>query len=235
MNARLAWFGAIALFAALVSPLGNAARADVVYGNLGNTGGGNLGSTVNDFGNNPPITDFTQRFAQGFTTGTSPNFLTLQSVTLGLFAATPPASEISMTVGIHTNVGGKPAASASFTSSAVSIGDTGKYAFTFANSVLAPSTSYWIVPVTPSTGSWVENATSSQPIGRNGSGYNYLGTLRYGQFDEEDQAIDWYSAANKSGMSVSITAVPEPSTYAMAATALSLAGIAAARRRRAGR
>lgn len=235
MNARAASIGVMALFAALIAPLHtNSARADVVYGNLGNAGTNNLGGVVNDFGNNPPITDFSQRLAQGFTTGTSSNFLTLQSVTLGLFAATPPAPEISMTVGIHANVGGKPAASASFTSSAVSIGDTGKYTFAFPNEILSPSTSYWIVPVTPSTGSWVENATSTTPIGRNGSGYSYLGTLRYGEFDEEDATLDWYSAANKSGMAVSITAVPEPSTYALGMAALSLCGIAAACRRRRG-
>jgi hypothetical protein len=208
------------------------ATAEVVFGNLGNSGTSSLGSSVTDFGNNPPITNLTQRLAQGFTTGASSEYLTVQSITLGLFAATPPAPTIDMTVGIYANDGGKPASSASFTSSSVSIGDTGRYVFGFANAVLDPSTSYWIVPSTASTGSWVENFSSTAPSVRNGSGYAYLGTLRFGDLDEEGPPVAWYSAPTKQGLAVSITAVPEPSTYALAAIGAGLAGLVGWRRRK---
>ncbi len=208
------------------------ATAEVVFGNLGNSGTSSLGSSVTDFGNNPPITNLTQRLAQGFTTGASSEYLTVQSITLGLFAATPPASTIDMTVGIYANDGGKPASSASFTSSSVSIGDTGRYVFGFTNTVLDPSTPYWIIPSTASTGSWVENFSSTAPTARNGSGYGYLEALRFGDFDEEGPPVAWYSAPTKQGLAVSITAVPEPSTYAMAAIGAGVAGLLGWRRRK---
>ncbi len=233
MTSRVPRIGAIALVAALAVPLGaTTVHAEVVFGNLGATGTGNLGGVVTDFGNNPPNTDATQRLAVGFTTGASVNFLTLQSVTLGLFGATPPSS-VNISVGIYADDSGKPASTPLFTSGALAIGDTAKYTFSFGASQLSASTTYWIVPEPETIGSWVNNFANTAPIARNDSGYAAAGALRYGIFDEEDPTLGWY-AAPTSGMSASVTAVPEPSTYALAATALGLCGIAAARRRRTG-
>jgi hypothetical protein len=75
---------------------------------------------------------------------------------------------------------------------------------------------------------WYLNDDETQPIAQNSSGFGYLGTRR----SNGTIAGTWSNTSQP--YTVSITAVPEPSTYALAATALGLCGIAAARRRRAG-
>jgi hypothetical protein len=224
MNARISWFGTAALIAALVSfGGGSPAHAEVVFGNLGSAGTGSLGGTNTDI---VPVAaaegDFSG-IAQGFTTGSSNEFLTLQSVVLGLFAE---ANVPARTVSLFSNNAGFPGTELAV-SSAVTVGTVGRYEFGFGNIPLAANTSYWIVPQ-PDV-SWHTNASVTAPAAQNSSGYSYLGTA----VKTFDSAGAWQSAGLNS-YAVSINAVPEPSTYALAATALGLCGIAAARRRRAG-
>lgn len=194
------------------------ARAEIVFGNLGATGTAALSDTTTDFG---PSAISTLALAQGFTTGTSN--LTIQSVTLGLFGASTP-NTVSRTVALYSNASNAPFESL-FTSSAVDVGEQNKYTFNFTGVVLSPNTSYWIVPQQGS--SWYLNLDESQPTGLNGSGYSYLGTRR--------QAISnpgiW---ANSSlPYSVTVEAVPEPSSLVMAGLGVGgLALLERSRRRR---
>lgn len=236
MTTRSSSFAAAALLVVVaVGGFQSSLRADVVFGNLGDTGTGNLGAFVTDFGDDSPITDATQRLAVGFTTGTSTDFLTLESVTLGLFGATPPASPVSISVAIYGNDSGKPASTPLHTSDSQSVGGTAKYTFNFTGSPqLTASTAYWIVPEPVTTGSWANEAFSSTPSGRNGSGYSFDSALRYGILSGEDSTLGWYSAFS-SGMAVSVNAVPEPGTVGLAIAGLAACGFAFARRLMAGR
>jgi hypothetical protein len=194
------------------------ARAEIVFGNLGATGTAGLSSTNTDFG---PSSLTTLALAQGFTTGTSN--LTLQSVTLGLFAASSPAT-LPRTVALYSSASNQPN-SLIGTSSTVQVGEAGKYTFAFSIPDLSPNTSYWIVPEQGS--SWYLNAVEDQPVGLNASGYSYLGTKR--------QTIanpgTWVNSALP--YSVSVEAVPEPSSIVMAGLGgLGLLAIERNRRRR---
>jgi hypothetical protein len=203
---------AIASLAVLCATVANSAPSNVVYGNLGSSGTGSLSATNTDFGGGT-LTDPVASLAQGFTTGTSSQYLTLQGVTLGLFSDDTPATR---TVSIYTDNAGVPGTSL-YTSSSQAVTSTGKYVFTFPNSALSPSTSYWIVPQGPA--SWYFNDLEDQPTAQNASGWSYLGTKRA-------LTADPTAWINSSGpYSVSVQAVPEPSTYALAGIGIAAAGL----------
>lgn len=203
MTSKLIFIRALGVAATLaavtVSSLN--ARAEIVFGNLGASGTAALSDTTTDFG---PSATSTLALAQGFTTGTSN--LTVQSITLGLFGATSP-NTVSRTVSLYSSVANAPSVSL-FTSSAVDVGEQNKYTFNFTGAVLSPNTSYWIVPEQGS--SWYLNFDETQPTGLNSSGYSYLGTRR--------QTISNPGTWANSSLpySVSVEAVPEPSSIVMA-------------------
>jgi hypothetical protein len=196
---------------------GSIATAEVVFGNLGATGTAALSSTNTDFG----PTDGTRALAQGFTTGSSNDYLTLQSITLGLFDNTSPDLR---TVSIYSNNAGSPGTSL-FTSSSQAVTTTNKYTFTFANPKLNANTTYWIVPGGPA--SWYVENGFTNPTEQNGSGYAFVGT----RLSTVGTGGPWTSSGLTS-YSVSIQAVPEPSTYAMAAIGAGVAGLMGWRRRK---
>ena len=154
----------------------------------------------------------TLALAQGFTTGISD--LTLQSVTLGLFAASSPAT-LPRTVALYSSVSNAPG-SLLFTSGTVNGGEQATYTFTSDATQLSPNTSYWIVPEQGS--SWYLNAAETQPVTQNGSGYSYLGTRKQVVSDPGT----WTN--NALPYSVTVQAVPEPSTIVMAG--LGIVGVA---------
>jgi hypothetical protein len=224
MNARLAMFGATALIAALVGyGSGSPVHAEVVFGNLGPNGTALLSDSGSDFG---PSAASLKVLAQGFTTGTDSAFLTMQSISLGAFYDNVTTQ--NFTVALYSNGGGNNPGSLIATSNATPVGAKGTYSFSFTPVTLAASTSYWVVPQFDADWFWYLNDDETQPIAQNSSGFGYLGTRR----SNGTIAGTWSNTSQP--YTVSITAVPEPSTYALAATALGLCGIAAARRRRAG-
>lgn len=191
------------------------ARAEIVFGNLGATGTAALGDTSTPFGASPLTT---LALAQGFTTGTSN--LSVQSITLGLSAT----GTVSRTVSLYSDASLAPNALL-FTSSAVNVGEQNKYTFNFSGAGLAPSTNYWIVPEQGSR--WYVSFNESQPAVLNGSGYAYLGTKR----QTSDNPGTWINSSLP--YSVSIEAVPEPSSLVMAGLGIGgLAMLERSRRRR---
>jgi len=205
--------GAAAALAAVTLCSFNA-RAEIVFGNLGPTGTSTLSETSTSFG--PTLS--TLALAQGFTTGTSN--LTVQSITLGLSAT----GTVSRTVSLYSDASLAPSALL-FTSSPVQVGDQNKYTFNFSGADLAPGTSYWIVPEAGSR--WYLNFNETPPAVLNASGYAYLGTKR--------QTITSPGTWVNSSLpySVSIEAVPEPSSLVMAGLGIGgLAMLERTRRRR---
>lgn len=194
-------------FLLLAASVQSVSRADVVYGNLGPLGDGTLSDTNTDFG---PSAGSNKILAQGFTTGSDPAFLKLLSVTIGAFAETPS----SRTVAIYTNDGGNPGSLVD-TSTTATVQAKDYYTFEFFGLDLSPSTSYWVVPQFDSDWSWYSEDNFSQPSGQNGSGYSYLGARR----SNGTLAGTWSNTS--SGLSVSLQAVPEPSSII-----LGLAGVA---------
>jgi len=202
-------------FAALFT-CGTVAHAGVVFGNLGSSGTGGLGGTNTDYG---PIDTSELALAQGFSVGASSTDLSVQSVSLGLFA-TPTTT---LTVGIYSDNAGSPG-SLLYTSSGVSVGTNTVYTFPFSGVSLSPSTNYWIVPEGPA--SWYLNSTDTSPTEQNSSGYAYTSTKR------NSPSVGWTTPSpNLSSYSVSIQAVPEPPAVVLSGIGLASALYAMRRRR----
>jgi hypothetical protein len=195
----------------IAAALPTSARADVVFGNLGASGTNSTTNTNTDVG--PTVNNF---LAQGFTAA-SPN-LDVTSITLAVFGLSE--GTIPATVGIYADNFGQPAASALYTSAVTNVGGKDNYVFSFTGAQLTAGSNYWVVPQTDV--SWY--LAASAPSAENGSGYNFTQTL------ENNAGGGWVSAAsNRYGLSVQ--AVPEPSTFAIAAVGFAAAGFAGLRRR----
>lgn len=192
----------------------SAPPTDVVFGNLGASGTDSVGPVNIDIG------PTTLQMAQGFTAA-SPN-LTVQSVGLWLFgeATTASVSIYDATAIIPPGGPGDPVA----TSSSLTVGAKGLYQFTFSGLNLTNGTNYWVVP--NGDVSWY--LASGAPTEQNASGYAFTSAL------ERPFGGQW-TTASSSAMSVSITAVPEPSTYALAGIGVVAAGLMRWRRRQIGR
>jgi hypothetical protein len=204
--------------AAIVVASAATAQAGVVFGNLGASGTAAIGSTNTDYG---PADAEELSLAQGFTVGSSSTDLDVQSVTVGLFATSSGSSPL--TVAIYSDNAGVPG-SPLFTSGTVNVGNTGVYTFPFTSASLNTSTSYWIVP--QGSASWYLNSDDTSPTGQNASGYSWISTKR------NSPSLGWTTPSpNLPSYSVSITAVPEPSTLVLAGLGVA-AGVAVVRRRR---
>lgn len=196
------------------------AKADVAFGNLGNSGTGSLNATTTDIIQSATSAGQVSGLAQGFKTGTSSDFLTLESVVLGLF------SEVgSRTVSLYSSVSGVPGTLLA-TSSPVSVTAQNSYTFNFPSVSLTADTPYWVVPDADVSWYFALLGAFDTPSGKNGSGYTYVGTAQ--KTFESGNA--WVGGAAP-GYSISVNAVPEPATYAMAAVGFAAAGLVRLRRR----
>ena len=199
-----------AILALAINSAAQHASADVVFGNLGVSGTGALTNTSTDVG---PSLSFL--LAQGFTAA-SPD-LAVTSVTLGLFGD----GTIPTTVGIFADNFGSPASGTPlFTSGFVDVSAKDKYEFSFSGASLTNGSTYWVIPL--ANVSWY--TAGPAPTVQNASGYAFVATA-------ETDGSGWVPAGSNR-YSVSVSAVPEPSTYALSAIGIAAAGFARWRRRR---
>ncbi|MFM8951687.1 MAG: choice-of-anchor R domain-containing protein [Planctomycetaceae bacterium] len=193
----------------------NVATAEVVFGNLGLSGTAALSSSGSDMAG-------IYSAAVGFTTGSSNDTLKLDSIRLGLFYDNVATQ--SFTLKVYENNGGKPGALA-FTSSPSLIAAKNRYSFSFGQQQMTASTTYWIVP--DESLFWYGPSPASAPVAFNASGYVSAGTVA-----SSDSRVTWTATPEINFYSVSVQAVPEPSTYAMAAIGAGVAGLMGWRRRK---
>lgn len=211
MNALLRFATLVAVSCAtavMLAPARAWAQSSVVYGNLGVSGTGALGSTNTNYGGGA-FPDQLSRLAQGFTTGTNVQNPSVLSVTLGLFSNDSPAAR---TVSIFSNNGNAPGTSL-YTSASQNVTAASLYTFSFTAAQLAASTTYWIVPSGPA--SWYNNADDSQPEGLNASDWTYAGTKR----EATNNPGTWSNSSQPFSLSITASSgadVPEidPSGFA---------------------
>jgi hypothetical protein len=204
---------------------------DVVFGNLGSSG-----TNAVDTGDTALVGSSTQgqlgnAYAVAFKTGTDASFLQLQSITMG-FSDVEPYSTALLTV-VQDNAGqptGTQVASASKL-----LGSTGLFTFSLGSVTLSPNSTYWVTLAAQNAGdpnqfNWLRNVAADSFTGQNGSGYDVPGAI----FVRRSlNGGEWNNFTGSGGaLSMSVQAVPEPSTYALAALGLGVAGFVRARRRK---
>lgn len=201
-----------AVLGVCITSSASTANADTAYGNLGADEGGSLGDNYaqRDF--------FNLGAFQQFQTGSSTAFLTLESIRLGLSEDNPAG--VSRTVGVYqSGTGPNPSTPVLLaTSNPTLVLGKGVYEFSFNPETpvtLAASTTYWISPAFGSSSRWYMNTAETAPTAFNDSGYGFLGAGRY-------NTMFWPTNSSDQGLSLSINAVPEPSTSAMALAGLGL-------------
>ena len=211
----------------VLCPIGVQA-AVVVYGNLGNSGTNALSGSTNAF-----VSD-TQWLAQAFTVGGTNTIL--QTVSAGLY----DTEATTATLRLFPNVSGVPGGSAIATQTQVVNQTTASlFVFNF-NAQLVSGSTYWAVLSSADgaeTGfNWAFNNAGNAPSTRNTSGWTFPddGETLIGTKLTTNSGATWGdSGVNRpASISITATAVPEPSTYAMAAAAAGLYGLAKLRRRR---
>jgi hypothetical protein len=203
--ALTALFAALAL-SALSIP--SAARAGVVLGNLGADGSG-------------PIADFGQgvgsnsQFAYGFTTGPTIWDRKLDGVVFGLI----DQDGATITANLFTDNAGNPGTLVTLIGTGTATSSGTKVQFGPASPItLDLNTTYWITLSTPGAFTWAEADPAVVPTSQNGSGWLHFGSLR------KSGTNPWVVIT--SDKAVSLSAVPEPSTYALAGIGLAAAGFA---------
>jgi hypothetical protein len=97
--------------------------------------------------------------------------------------------------------------------------------WSFNNVLMNPSTNYWIVPSTDLNWNF-RSSFVAFPTQQNSSGYGYAGA-----YESSNGGTSWATVDGGAAYAVSVQAVPEPSTYAMAAAGLAMAAFASWRRR----
>jgi hypothetical protein len=203
--------------------------SDVVFGNLGVSGTNALGGlSTNLIESGPSGT----RIAMSFVTGSAGPWQ-LGGLRLGIGSPTSRPVPFAL---ITEDDAGNPLMSA-IAAFYYRPGDgnyttTGSYDFTPAfDAELQPSTTYWLFvgddSTDPSSFGWYDNAAAESPTAQNDSGWSF-GATKVSL--DGGSTWDGYSAGNS--VAFSITAVPEPSTWAMGLAGIACAGWGAFRRRK---
>lgn len=160
-----------------------------------------------------------------FTTDASAASFVLTNVTLKITAVL--ATGGTFVVKIYSNSAGKPSVSLGTLSGSTPT-TSGNFAYTTGGINLSASTPYWVVIEGTGVGQYQQSATSSPTVTGGWS-------ISSGSAFSSDSGVSWVNSdafGYRTQVSLSATAVPEPSTYAVLAGALSL-GYVAWRRRRA--
>ena len=208
--------------------VGANASAGIVFGNLGATGNGSLGTTNTDIGSQK-VSDVNW-LAQGFNTGSSSE-LYLNSVEVGLYGNGTNA--IPLTVSIFSSVSSAPG-SLLYTSASTNVGDKSTYSFSFSGVHLEANTGYFVVP---HGGSWYWNSPGSAPVGQNSSGYTYTATYE-SLATTTSPSGPWTSPAGSNRYSVSVlssSSVPEINPSGVASALALVAGAFSLLERRRGK
>ncbi len=218
-------FGSLAVFFGLLATQMIGAHAADIYSNLGTPDS----SSNAAIGYNSP-TNTNVIYAQGFTTGTSLYVINSVDLPLGVTGA----GNGSPLLKIYSDNAGKPGTALDATFTNPTFGAQSLYSLTLATPfAMSASTSYWVV-LSDSTATaqtkfnWYYTDTFSSPTGQNGSGVTFLGGAR-----SLNGGSTW-STNNvfaQTGIILNATAVPEPTTYALAAIASGVLAVVARRRK----
>lgn len=213
--------------AALVclSVIGPAAvsHADIVYGNLGASG---TNAITPEVFSKVEITN-TRWLAQGFTVGGTNT--ELSSVTLGLYDTNNTLARVQLFASGSGSVpSGSPLATLTQT---VSSTTPALMTFSFSPSLsLTSGSSYWVVvSTTETTGTfdWAFNSGNDLPTAQNLSGYSALSPAT---LFSDSAGVGWGFSDFARPASISITAVPEPSSIVLAGLGVLAAGYQLRRR-----
>ncbi|MEY3203885.1 MAG: hypothetical protein RLZZ21_216 [Planctomycetota bacterium] len=230
MMSHRSFIKTLVCFVALGASVAHAAPVteNVVFGNLGSTASdpfttfatAQVGSTVSGSTGNS--------FAVPFVTGTNPEFLKFKSV---VFALGDVAPENDALVKLVADSSGSPTGSV-LASAQQTLGPNGQYTFGMGLVQLAASTTYWITLEAAGAASgnyftWLGSNAAVAPSAQNSSGYSYPGNSK-----SNTDGAGWITNNVISNLSISVQAVPEPSTYALAAIGAGVAGLMSWRRRK---
>lgn len=219
--------GVFACGSVLAAPL-----TDVVFGNLGSSGTNAVDTGDTAIVGSSVVGQLGNQYAVAFTTGSNASYLTLQSITMG-FSDVAPLSTALLEV-VEDNAG-LPTGTVKASGSQL-LGSTGLYTFSLGGVALNPNSTYWVTlaaqnATEPNQFNWLRNLAADTFAGQNGSGYDVPGAI---YVRRQVDGGTWNNFTSSGGtLSMSVQAVPEPSTYALAAVGLGVAGLVRARRRKA--